>query len=166
MDFSPFSRRHTLGLLGLTIPGVLITQTVLAKPEKPHTPTPSSPPPSPTAAPTALLGLQANSYRVSYVSEILNGAFTLRLTNAENDMFEVEICALDTTPGAQHGPARTTHLELFVKNSGHGEARTHEGRGLAVMAFAKVLDEHEHLLRIDQMLSLQERQRRFRSALY
>lgn len=165
MDFSPFSRRNALGLLGLVIPGVLATRTVLAEPTKPSTP--AVPPSTSThAAPSALLGLQAGSYRVTGVSEIQNGAFSLSLTNAEGDTFDVEVCARDVMPGAQHGPAQTEHLEMFVKNSGHGEQRTHEGRGLAVMAFAKVLNEHEHLVRIDHLLSLRERQNRFRSELY
>ncbi|MCU0654318.1 MAG: hypothetical protein MUF64_03210 [Polyangiaceae bacterium] len=134
--------------------------------------TPPAPAPSPAgdpfeaAAPSALLGLAAGAYRVTEVTPIHRGTFSLRLAGPGDDSFLVEICALDDSSKAQRGPARTSHLELFVKNQGHGGARTHEGRGLAVMALARSLEQHEHLVPVARLLPLRERQRRYQAQLY
>jgi hypothetical protein len=162
MDFSHLPRRVVLGGLGLVVPGLLVTSTAQATPPAPS----PAGDPFEAAAPSALLGLAAGTYRVTEVTPIHCGTFSLRLAGPGNDSFLVEICALDDSSKAQRGPARTSHLELFVKNQGHGGARTHEGRGLAVMALARSLEQHEHLVPVARLLPLRERQRRYQAQLY
>jgi len=167
MDFSQLPRRDALGFLGLVIPGLLVARKATAN----TTPsisnkTTQTPDTFEAPAPTGLVGLAAGSYRVIEASPITHGTFSLRLANAEGDTFAIEVCALDEQAGAQRGPARTGHLELFVKNEGHGNERTHEGRGLAVMAFARELNHHEHLIPVAKLLPLRERQHRYQAQLY
>lgn len=172
MNFDPLPRRDVLGVLGLVVPGLLVARGAAASPHPtpviPATPEKPSPPGDAfqAPAPSALVGLAAGAYRVTQASEIHQGAFSLQLTNPQGDTFSVEVCALDEQTGAQRGPARTTHLELFVKNEGHGNERTHEGRGLAVMALARELQHHEHAVPVGRLLPLRERQQRYKAHLY
>ncbi|MCS6899989.1 MAG: hypothetical protein RMJ98_13610 [Myxococcales bacterium] len=175
MNFDQLPRRDLLGVLGWMVPALLVPRGAAASPQATPT-TPATPPPAPVSlppqdafqapAPSMLVGLAAGVYRVTEVSEIYQGAFSLQLTGPGGDTFFVEVCALDEQPGAQRGPARTHHLELFVRNEGHGNAHTHEGRGLAAMALARELQHYEHVVPVGRLLPLRERQRRYREHLY
>lgn len=175
MDFRNIDRRGALGLLGAVLPGVFLSRRAEATPapvtgavvpeaNKSTQTNPSDP--FTAAAPSGLVGLAANAYRVVEAGPIERGAFQLRLADEQGDSFLVDVCAFDGAAGAARGPARTSYLELFLINSGHGGSRTHEGRGLAVMALATTLQHHEHVVPVARLLSLRERQQLFRHQLY
>lgn len=169
MNFKTINRRGALGWLGVAVPGLLVASNASANKGSvaaiaPVSPAASDPLAAP--APVALVGLAAGSYRVAEAGPIERGAFQLRLADDQGDSFLVDICAFDGADDAPRGPARTSYLELFVVNAGHGGSRTHEGRGLAVMALAASLQHHEHVVPVGRLLVLRDRQRLFSHQLY
>lgn len=172
MDFKSLDRRKALGLTGAALAGVLVSNKAQATPSHTQASTPASPAVSPTdacrttdefsaPAPTFLVGLSAGRHKVTEVSPINHGGFSLRLDDGQGDSFSVDACAADDRHGALRGPGRTQYLELFLANKGDGGAPTHEAHGLAVMALAENLRHHEHAVPVAKMLPLSERIARY-----
>lgn len=88
--------------------------------------------------------LTAGGYRVESVGPVEHGSFLVTLAADDGDRFDVRVCARDEA--GPRGPARTDVADLFVVNDGGGSAPTHERHGLATMALAERLREHDGVL--------------------
>jgi hypothetical protein len=163
MKDSSLGRRGVIGLLGMAFTGAVSVNAASAAPEaagaknnKKKT-TGGVEIAVDAPAPVALLGVEANGYRITAVSPVQQGAFTLTLSNTQGDSFGVDVCAHDEAPGAARGLSRTEHLELFLINSGSGATPTAEAHGLAVMALGPALRAHEGAVQRSSLLTLRER---------
>jgi len=125
--------------------------------------------PATAAAPWALLqpltlGTEvAHGWRVTDLSEVIDGACVLTLTNEQGRLHRIHLCRNDGRP---HGVVHTDRLDMVVMNGGQGDLPTDEGFGQAVAVVARVLaaNEPQHAPQIAALLPHAERLRLFGTA--
>jgi hypothetical protein len=100
-------------------------------------------------------GARFGECRVAELYPVHLGAIAVVLEH-QGSSFQVDVLKRDDAGPTPVGA--TPSLALFIANRGHGERRTDEARGLAVMALADALAEREtHAKAPAGLLSLRER---------
>lgn len=106
-------------------------------------------------------GSPLGEWTIVAIGSVRAGALSLALKDVNGVRFFVDICKRDDAPGAAQPPARTDLYDLFLSNDGDGATATTESHGLATFALAEIVRSNEHSVRLDGMLTRQERLARF-----
>ena len=157
------SRRQVMGLLGMAAVAVPVSSAWAGGGTRRRVPgtLPSSTNPScPLLAPL-VAGRTLGSWTVERIGELHAGAVTAVLRDAAAVRFCLDICRRDQGLMAPSAPAKTDLYEIFLANEGDGSRPTHEDHGQAALALAEIVRANEHAVRLDGMLTLRERLRRF-----
>ncbi len=102
-------------------------------------------------------GSKLGRWTLEELRDVSDGAAALVLRDRAGALFQLDVCARDTTAGAERGPASTEHFEVFLANTGDGSTATHEDHGLAAMALAEVIRGNEQRVGRAEFLTLAQR---------
>jgi len=143
-----------------------VTPRAATHAERPFEPTPEvAVPAAPIAKTTDIAALVAplaagvvfGPWRVAHIADLDGGAASLVLSDENGELFQLDVCRRDDTPGALVPPGRSAHFDVYLSNEGYGDTASCEHHGLAAMAVADAIRRNESSFDRTRFLTLRER---------